>query len=75
MRGINYTAGFGVILVFAGIYCFKALVSKNRFVNKEGETIHSSMSAKNRAILVVSGILFVIAGLLLIVMALPDNST
>jgi len=73
MIGINYTAGFGVLLIFAGYYCFKAVLSKNTFVDKEGEVIRKNISAKNKAVLIISGIISVITGLLLMIKALPAN--
>jgi uncharacterized membrane protein HdeD (DUF308 family) len=73
MIGINYTASFGVLLIFAGYYCFKAVLSKNTFVDKEGEVIRKNISAKNKAVLIISGIISVITGLLLMIKALPAN--
>ena len=73
MIGINYTAGFGVILIFAGYYCFKTVLSKNTFVNKEGEVIRKNISAKNKAVLIISGMVSVITGLLFLIKALPAN--
>ncbi len=71
MRGINYAVGFGTILIFAGIYCFKTLFAKHSFVDKEGQTIHKKLSAKNKVILIIGGCAFIIAGGLLIFNKFP----
>jgi len=60
MRGINYTAGLGTILIFLGIFCLKAVnTGKSRYSNR-----------KYNGILIAAGIVAIISGVLLILKAL-----
>jgi len=66
MRGINFWAGLGTILIFIGIYCFKALSAKKVF----REEILVPQQKPNRTLLVIAGLLAILLGCLLIIKAL-----
>ncbi len=66
MRGINFWAALGTILVFIGIYCFKALSRKKVF--REGIAI--PQQTPNRILLIISGLVAIILGCLLIMKSL-----
>lgn len=46
MRGINYFAGIGTVMIFAGFYCQKAALQKQKKYNKESELFQVSQSKK-----------------------------
>ncbi|HMT27707.1 MAG TPA: hypothetical protein PKD91_00365 [Bacteroidia bacterium] len=71
MKGINYTVGLGTVLIVAGIYCFKILLSKNTRMDKEGELVRDGKSLKYKSILIISGILTITSGVWLILISLP----
>jgi glucan phosphoethanolaminetransferase (alkaline phosphatase superfamily) len=65
MRGINYLAGLGTILLFIGVYSFKAAFYKRTF--KE-ETEKADVPVKNygKVLLIFFSIICLVLGLLLI---------
>ncbi len=60
MRGTNKLAGLGTLLIFIGIFCFKALFQKT--VSKTSTKI----------ILAVSGILSIVGGVFVMIKAIKD---
>lgn len=68
MRGINFLAGLGTVLVFIGIYCFKALVYKKTF--REETEISTPVRKSRKALLIVIGTVCVAIGLFLILKSL-----
>ena len=68
MRGINFLAGVGTVLVFIGIYCFKALVYKKTF--REETEISTPVRKSRKALLIVIGTVCVAIGLFLILKSL-----
>lgn len=63
MKGINYLAGFGTILIAIGFYCFKAVIQKPL-------STHSGKPKKStKTLLIISGIASMIMGILLIIKA------
>ena len=68
MRGINFLAGLGTILIFIGIYCFKALVYKKVF--REETEVSTPLKKPTKILLVIIGIVCVAIGVLLILRSL-----
>jgi len=68
MRGINYLAGFGTVLIFIGIYCFRALNRKD--VVKGYIQNPKVISKTNKVIILISGIVSFVLGLILIIKSL-----
>ena len=68
MRDQKFLAGLGTVIVFAGIFCFKALVYKKTF--KEGTEISTPLKNSQKALLILAGIVCVALGLSLILRAL-----
>lgn len=66
MRGINFWAGLGTILIFIGIYCFKALSPKK--VYREGNLV--TQQTPNSALLIIAGLVAILLGCLLIIKSL-----
>lgn len=66
MRGINFWAGLGTILIFIGIYCFKALSPKK--VYRE-ETVVPQQTP-NKTLLIIAGLVAILLGCLLIIKSL-----
>ncbi len=64
MRGINYLAGLGTVLVFIGIFCFRTLFRKENI--KGYAQSPKEVSRTNKIIIFISGIITVALGLLLI---------
>lgn len=65
MRGINYFAGIGTVMIFAGFYCQKAALQKQKY-NKESELFQVSQSKKAKLILLMSGCILLITGVAII---------
>lgn len=64
MRGVNYLAGFGTVILFIGYYCFKAAFQKK-------SSMHSaSTKISTKAVLIISGILSIALGIFLLVEAI-----
>jgi hypothetical protein len=57
MRGINYPAAFGTILIFIGIFCFKAAFGKQSVT-------------KGKALWILAGSLSFLPGVFLLVKAI-----
>ncbi len=68
MRGINYLAGFGTVLIFIGLYCFRALIRKD--VVKGYIQNPKVISKTNKVIILISGIVSFVLGLILIIKSL-----
>ena len=68
MRGINFLAGLGTILIFIGIFCFKALFYKKTF--KEETEVSTPLKNHQKVLLIVVGGVCVVLGLSLILKAL-----
>jgi len=68
MRGINYLAGFGTMLIFIGIYCFRALIRKD--IVKGYIQNPKNISKTNKVIILISGIFSFVLGLILIIKSL-----
>ena len=68
MRGINFLAGFGTVLIFIGIFFFKALIRKD--VIKGYIQNPKVISKTNKIIIFISGIVSVVFGLILIMKSL-----
>jgi len=68
MRGINFLAGLGTILIFIGIFCFKALFYKKTF--KEETEVSTPLKKHQKVLLIVVGGVCVVLGLSLILKAL-----
>ena len=68
MRGINFLAGLGTILIFIGIFCFKALVYKKTF--REETEISAPVKKSRKVLLILVGIICVAIGLSLILRSL-----
>jgi hypothetical protein len=66
MRGINFLAGLGTILIFIGIFCFKALFPKQVF--REGNLV--PRQSPNRILLIIAGLVAILLGCLLIIKSL-----
>ena len=66
MRGINYFAGIGTAMMFAGFYCQKAALQKQKKYNKESELFQVSQSKKAKLILLMSGCILLITGVAII---------
>jgi hypothetical protein len=67
MRDQKFLAGLGTVIVFAGIFCFKALVYKKILV--EGTEISTPLKNSQKALLILAGIVCVALGLSLILRA------
>ena len=68
MREQKFLAGLGTVIVFVGIFCFKALVYKKILV--EGTEISTPLKNSQKVVLILAGILCVALGLSLILRAL-----
>ena len=66
MRGLNYFAGIGTVMLFAGFYCLKAALQKQKKFNKEGELCKVSQSKKTKLLLLISGCILLITGVAII---------
>jgi hypothetical protein len=66
MRGINFLAGLGTILVFTGIVVFKVALQHETNTGKRKLAKIVSVSNYRKAILFIIAIVCMIAGLLLI---------
>ncbi len=66
MRGYNYQAGLGTILVFIGIYSFKAVFSKRQ--SGHGASMHASEKNRHRGkvYLFLFGLICMLSGIFLI---------
>ncbi len=69
MKGINYLAGLGTVLIFMGIYCFKAMSTKD-IISKDGEVYKEPVNKSRKLYLFLSGMLGIISGVLLILKSL-----
>jgi cytochrome c biogenesis protein CcdA len=65
MRETKFLAGLATILVFAGIFCFKALSQTK--VYREGLPVNTPLKPSTKIILIVSGCLAIISGVLLFI--------
>lgn len=70
MKGINYLAGLGTVLIFIGIYCFKAMMAKDTKILKDGEIYKIPVNKNMKLYLFLSGVIGVTAGVLLILKSL-----
>lgn len=68
MREAKFLAGLATILVFAGIFCFKALRPK-KYYKEDGSLVNTTVNYKNKIILIVAGVVCIIAGIFLFVKA------
>lgn len=66
MRGYNYQSGLGTILVFIGIFCFKALFSKRQSGHGISKPVSVSKRQSNKVYLFLFGLICVLSGILLI---------
>jgi hypothetical protein len=73
VRGISFPAGLGTILIFIGIYCFKAAFSKRRYTDKDHATTGKPLHTKNKLAFCLAGSISVIGGVLLIVKSFPKD--
>ena len=69
MKGINYLAGLGTVLIFIGIYCFKAMITKDK-INKDVEVYKEPVNKNSKMYLLLFGSLGIICGVLLILKSL-----
>jgi len=66
MRGINYQAGLGTVLVFAGFYCIKAVFSKRHTVHGDSNSASPGNKQTGKVYLLLLGVICILSGLLLI---------
>lgn len=72
MRFINFPAGLGTILIFIGIYCFKAIYPrKTERENNEYYTQHS-LKKSEKVILLLTGGICIVGGILLLIKSIKD---
>jgi formate hydrogenlyase subunit 3/multisubunit Na+/H+ antiporter MnhD subunit len=69
MRGINYMAAFGTILIFISIYSFKATFYK-RVYKEETSRPGAGVKNSNKVLLVMLSIICMAVGIFLILRAL-----
>jgi glucan phosphoethanolaminetransferase (alkaline phosphatase superfamily) len=69
MRGINYLAGFGTILLFIGVYSFKAAFYKKTF-KEETEKAGIPMKSHAKVLLIFFSVFCFVLGLFLIAKSL-----
>ncbi len=69
MRGINFLAGLGTILVFIGIFCFKAIFPKEIYRENNERVNYTPVKKSGKVFLILFGCLFVALGFLLILKA------
>ncbi|HRB50764.1 MAG TPA: hypothetical protein PKX63_03255 [Niabella sp.] len=70
MKGINYLAGLGTIFIFLGIFCFRAIVMKNKSMHQANTTI----SPVAKVLLALSGLLALGVGAFLILSSIKKIS-
>jgi hypothetical protein len=68
MKGINYLAALGTILVFISIYSFKAAFYKK--ISKENEKATTPVKNDSKILLILFSVACLVGGLLLIAKAL-----
>ncbi len=66
MRGINYQAGLGTLLVFIGFYCLKAVFSKGHTVHGESKPASARNKKTGNLYLLLFGLIGILSGVLLI---------
>ncbi|RYG40053.1 MAG: hypothetical protein EOO01_28230 [Chitinophagaceae bacterium] len=67
MRGINYLAALGTVLIFGGVFCFKAMFPKKVYV--EETLISKSLKSFHKVLLGLSGTVLMLLGVWLILKA------
>ena len=73
MRGINYYAGLGTILIFIGIFSFKALFPKN-ITREDGEMVnHTSSGVFKKGGVILIGLICTLLGIFLIVQSFKNT--
>lgn len=74
MRGINFFAGLGTILIFMGVFCFKAVLQKNKVTDKENreQINHAPVKNSRKLLLLLIGSLCILSGILLIVKSIKE---
>ncbi len=73
MRGINFFAGLGTILIFMGAFCFKVVLQKDTVKDKENREIVNQVPVKSRKIfLLFIGCLCILSGILLIIKSIKE---
>ncbi len=72
MREAKFWAGLGTILIFTGIYCFRAL--RQRKVSPEEYAERGSTVTKNsnKVLLLIGGSITLIIGILLLIKSFKD---
>lgn len=69
VRGINYLAALGTILIFIGIFCFRAAFSRQ----SQKESSHSvPLKNSNKVVLISAGVICFALGILLILKAVKN---
>jgi len=74
MRGINFFAGLGTILIFMGVFFFKAVLQKNKIKDKENRdwVNHAPVKNSRKFLLLLIGSLCILSGILLIVKSIRE---
>ncbi len=74
MRGINFFAGLGTILIFMGAFCFKAVLQKNTVKDKENreQVNHAPVKKSRKLLLLFIGSLCILSGILLIAKSIKE---
>jgi hypothetical protein len=69
MRGINFLAGLGTVLIFAAVFCFKAAFDKTTFKESMKKTNNATVKNYQKPLLLVFGSLCLVLGVLLMLRA------
>jgi hypothetical protein len=76
MRGINYLAGFGTVLLFASWYCFKPLLPPVHVFREDGESVNKRpLSKKDKFLLLLAGCACIVGGVILLLLSIPKATS
>lgn len=72
MREAKFWAGLGTILIIAGIYCFKALPQGKISQEEYAERGNTVVNNRNKVLLILTGTIAIVSGILLLVKSFKD---